>query len=40
MTSLAAKPLSLAAFPTTRDTPGMAANDVASSSAAQPVTRI
>ena len=40
MTSFAAKALSLLAFPTTRDTPGIAAKVVGSSSAAQPVTRI
>src|SRR5437870_1797027 len=40
MTSFAVKPLSLAAFPTTRDTPGIAAEAAGLSSAAQPVTRI
>ena len=40
MTSFAAKALSLRAFPTTRDTSGIASNDAGSSSAAQPVTRI
>ena len=40
MTSFAARLLSLFVFPVTRQTPGIAAKRVGSSSAAQPVTRI